>query len=102
FPGITASAQDRSTATRATLSPRAQALLLIGGWKLTTAVIMALAYFLLPFSVLERAGNDLIYPTQARDEVTLTSHFAAWDSAHYLYLADHGFSAGIKSNAYAP
>src|ERR1051326_7158518 len=30
------------------------------------------------------------------------SHFATWDSAHYMYLSETGYHAGVESCAFFP
>src|SRR5437588_831748 len=79
-----------------------RALLIISISKLMTLLVLALAYFFMPFSVIERAGNEFIYPAEGLESVSLTSHFATWDSSHYLFLADEGYKPEQKSNAFAP
>ncbi|MBI3984610.1 MAG: glycosyltransferase family 39 protein [Candidatus Levybacteria bacterium] len=58
-----------------------------------------IAFFYLPFNKEGFFGN-FHYPID--EKISLVSSFKTWDSQHYLYLSEKGYSQSIASNRFFP
>ncbi len=67
--------------------------------KIFIVSIIVSAFFLLPFSMMNRTSNFVDHEYQS---FSLQSAFMSWDAQHYLFLSDHGYRPGQESNRFYP
>jgi len=67
--------------------------------KILSAAVVFLTFHVAPF---QEGSYDQNFSYPAHEEITWKLAYKTWDGNHYLYLADHGYSAGHEANRMFP
>lgn len=67
--------------------------------KIVIFTIIFIAFFRFPFNSISYFSN-FHYPLN--EKISFVSSFKTWDSQHYLYLSEKGYSESIESNRFFP